>query len=165
MIIIRTAYSHWFAAYPFDLAITINANWKSNEYQQGRLIRAIDGTLNRVFLGPRYSRLPQHCRLGFAGVPEKKLLAFHFHIALEIRTQHALPTKQHITEATLDSLLSRNGLLPRASIHVQPYRDAGWLRYILKSVTPTTHIYVNGLPMTINQDLTRSDPVRLIKRR
>lgn len=146
---LRHDYSSWLARYGFNLAVTVNANRELHLHRQETIVRAIDGKLNRVFLGPRFSRLPEADRVGIVAVPETKLTSVHFHIALRIPVPVRSSILRSATKESIESLLrvERNGrrFLPWASVDVRVC-DSGWLPYIVKSVTETTLVYVRGLP-------------------
>jgi hypothetical protein len=151
-----TALETWLSTYPFTLAVTINANRELPIHEQERLLRIIDGTLNRLFLGPRYAKRAVGERVGFVAVPEYKVGSVHFHGAILIPNQVRSSVRDKDPKVMVENLLwdllneknrDDKRLLPGASIDVQPYRDTGWIKYMLKNTTRETLPYVNGLPM------------------
>ena len=67
--------------YVFDLAMTINANLHLSPAQKIWFRRAMDGKLNRRWLGPRYAQRAEGNRIKFLAVPEYKRKGAHFHCA------------------------------------------------------------------------------------
>jgi hypothetical protein len=156
---VRDAYRDWLVAVDFELAVTINANIPLSEDRCRQILRAIDGKVNRLFLGPRYSRRPEHQRVCFVGVPERKASGVHFHIALKIPVSMSLRLKRWFLNRALNVFLrsERNGrrFLPSASIHVQPC-DTGWIDYIVKNVWADTQVYLSGV-----RPISEASPTRL----
>lgn len=150
-------YIEWCRRFPFDLAITVNANRRVAVHRRPAILRAVDGRLNREFLGPRYCYLPQAQRIRTIGVPEEKTDSVHFHLAVGIPVDDSGVKKMIRTETSLTQLLRgdhRAQLLPGASIDVRQYQDAGWLEYICKGVNEHTEVYVSGLTPENMSDVT-----------
>jgi hypothetical protein len=153
---LRSEYTTWLRTYNFHLAITINANTLLPTINdQMKLIEAVDGKLNRKFLGNRYTALPEHSRIGLVAVSEHKLCADHFHFAIRfpsalrasVRDEAAAERVRKILSTFLKSPRFGRTYLPAASIDVRACHDsAGWIDYILKNVTETVPVYVRGLP-------------------
>jgi hypothetical protein len=102
---IRSVYIEWLSSQEFDLAITVNVNRLLPWYREEQVIRVIDGKLNRHFLGPRYSRLPEPQRVFIVGVAEYKLSGVHFHLAVRIPKSLPLEDKRSATADAIDQLL------------------------------------------------------------
>jgi hypothetical protein len=134
--------------------ITINANRELAIHEQEKLLRIIDGKLNRLFLGPRYAKRAVRDRVGFVAVPEYKVGSVHFHGAIRIPNQVRSSVRDKDPKVVVENLLwdllneknrDDKRLLPGACIDVQPYLD-GWIKYILKNTRRDTVFYINGLP-------------------
>lgn len=141
-------YDEWLSPLPFDLAITINANRALTPYQQHRVLRDVDGKLNRVFLGPRYSLRSEERRIRIVGIPVDKTPGTHFHWAVQIPVEASSHQKKARTHSALATFLAEEAqrrTLVSGSMEIRRYRDTGWLRYILRSVNENTEVYVRGI--------------------
>jgi hypothetical protein len=144
---LRQSYLEWLSTFEWDLAITINANKILTQMQQQHVLRQIDGVINREFRGPRYANGAEDTRVRIVGAPESKLSGVHFHIAVGIPNDLPIAAKALRSRRAVSGLLKpqgKAGLLPSASIHIQPC-DVGWIGYVLKGVTHATLVYVRGL--------------------
>jgi hypothetical protein len=146
---VRDAYASWLHAHEFDLAVTVNPNRPLRWDTVARVVLAMDGRLNRRFVGAKFVKKSELERVGFVAVAERTALAEHVHCALRIRNDMSVAVKQQATADALQTLLKvpRDGrrFLPAASIDVRPC-DQGWIDYILKNVDDESFVYVRGLP-------------------
>ena len=140
-------YFEWLRGTPFDLAVTVDANQYLAPGRRLGIFQAIDQRLNREFLGPRHSYLPESRRVRIVGVTEEKLSTVAFWLALAIPVDDTAPVKKTRAERALMVLFHSNErarILPSASIQVDVYRTDTWLQCICERINTHTGPYVRG---------------------
>ena len=129
-------YFEWLHGTPFDLAVTVDANQYLAPGRRLGIFQAIDQRLNREFLGPRHSYLPESRRVRIVGVTEEELSTVAFWLALAIPVDDTAPVKKTRAERALMALFHERESSPA---HLSKLMCTAQIRGCSASASASTH--------------------------